>query len=150
MPSSRKKKFLHCFGGIREKTPLTNWRDIPYSGTCTHLTPSCTYNLWRLLDSIEHVHAKSLQSCPTLATSWIVSLQVPLSMAFSRQEDWSGLPCCPPGDLPNPGTEPAASYFSCSGRWVLYNWHHLGSLLGLTVCVLSGSLVSDSLWSCRL
>ena len=32
------------------------------------------------------------KSCPTLATSWIVALQAPLSMGFSRQEDWSGLP----------------------------------------------------------
>ena len=32
---------------------------------------------------------------------------VPLSMGFSRQEYWGGLPCLPPGDLPNPGTKPA-------------------------------------------
>ena len=31
--------------------------------------------------------------------------QAPLSMGFSRQEYWSGLPCPPPGDLPNPGIE---------------------------------------------
>ena len=35
-------------------------------------------------------------------------LQAPLSMGFSRQEYWSGLPCCSPGDLPNPGIEPSA------------------------------------------
>ena len=34
------------------------------------------------------------------------SHQAPLSMGFSRQEYWSGLPCPPPGDLPNPGIEP--------------------------------------------
>ena len=34
------------------------------------------------------------------------SHQPPLSMGFSRQECWSGLPCLPPGDLPNPGIEP--------------------------------------------
>ena len=34
--------------------------------------------------------------------------QAPLSMGFSRQEYWSGLLCPPPGDLPNPGTEPAS------------------------------------------
>ena len=31
--------------------------------------------------------------------------QAPLSMGFSRQDYWSGLPCPPPGDLPNPGIE---------------------------------------------
>ena len=34
--------------------------------------------------------------------------QAPLSMGFSRQEHWSGLPCSPPGDLPNPRIEPAS------------------------------------------
>ena len=40
------------------------------------------------------------------AASWTVARQVPLSMGFSRQEYWSGLPCLPPGDLPNPEIEP--------------------------------------------
>ena len=39
-------------------------------------------------------------------TPWTVALQAPLSMKFSRQEYWSGLPCPPPGDLPNPGIKP--------------------------------------------
>ena len=38
-------------------------------------------------------------------TSWTVAHQVPLSMEFSRQEYWSGLPFPTPGDLPNPGIE---------------------------------------------
>ena len=37
---------------------------------------------------------------------WTLPRQAPLSMGFSRQEYWSGLPCPPPGDLPAPGTEP--------------------------------------------
>ena len=40
------------------------------------------------------------------ATPWTVAGQAPLSMGFSRQEYWSGLPFPSPGDLPNPGTEP--------------------------------------------
>ena len=43
------------------------------------------------------------RSCPTLATPQTAAHQASLSMGFSRQEDWSGLPCPPPGDLPNPG-----------------------------------------------
>ena len=39
-------------------------------------------------------------------TLWIAACQTPLSMGFSRQEYWSGLPFPAPGDLPNPGTEP--------------------------------------------
>ena len=37
---------------------------------------------------------------------WTVAHQAPLSMGFSRQEYWSGLPCPPPVDLPDPGMEP--------------------------------------------
>ena len=40
------------------------------------------------------------------ATSWTAALQAPLSMGFSRQEYWSGLPFPSPGDLPNPGIKP--------------------------------------------
>ena len=42
------------------------------------------------------------------ATPWTVARQAPLSMGFSRQEHWSGLPGPPPGDLPNPVIEPAS------------------------------------------
>ena len=46
------------------------------------------------------------KSCPTPATPWTVACQAPLSMGFSRQEYWSGLPFPSPGDLPNPGIKP--------------------------------------------
>ena len=35
-------------------------------------------------------------------TPWSAACQAPLSMEFSRQEYWNGLPCPPPGDLPDP------------------------------------------------
>ena len=46
------------------------------------------------------------KSCQTLATPRYVAYQDPLSVGFSRQEYWSGLPFPSPGDFPNPGTEP--------------------------------------------
>ena len=45
------------------------------------------------------------------ATSWTVAHQVLLSMGFSRQEYWSGLPFPSPGDLPYPGIEPGSPTF---------------------------------------
>ena len=42
------------------------------------------------------------------ATPWTIACQAPLSMGFSRQEYWSGLPFPAPGDLPNPGIEPTS------------------------------------------
>ena len=66
--------------------------------------------------------AKSLQLCPTFATLWTIALQVSLSMGFSRQEHWSGLPC---PHLPDPGIKPtslmspasAGRFFTTSATW---------------------------------
>ena len=44
----------------------------------------------------------------SFATPWTAALQAPLSMEFSRQEYWSGLPFPSPGDLPTPGIEPGS------------------------------------------
>ena len=43
-----------------------------------------------------------------IAIAWTVAHQAPLSMGFSRQEYWSGLPFPSPGDLPHPGIEPGS------------------------------------------
>ena len=51
---------------------------------------------------------KSLSRVRLFATSWIVAYQAPLSMEFSRQECWSGLPFPSLGDLPDPGIEPGS------------------------------------------
>ena len=48
------------------------------------------------------------QSCLTLAASWTVARQALLSMGFSRQEFWSGLPFPSPGDLANPDIKPSS------------------------------------------
>ena len=52
------------------------------------------------------VKVKSLTSVRLFATPWTVAYQAPLSVEFSRQEYWSGLPFPPSRDLPDPGTEP--------------------------------------------
>ena len=54
-----------------------------------------------------------------------VALRAPLSMGFSTQEYWGGLPCPPPGDLPDPGIEPTVlmspamrgRFFTTSAAW---------------------------------
>ena len=58
-------------------------------------------------------------------TPWTVAHQAPLSMGFSKQEYWNELPCPPPGDLPDPRTEPgsltspalAGSFLKTSTTW---------------------------------
>ena len=62
------------------------------------------------------VHSKFLQFTTQLcATPWTVAHQAPLSMGFSRQQYWSGLPFPSPGDLPDPGSKP------CLLHWQEYS-----------------------------
>ena len=56
-------------------------------------------------------HFNRVQLCAKL---WTAACQAPLSMEFSRQEYWSGLPFPSPRDLPNPGTEPESLMFPAS------------------------------------
>ena len=51
------------------------------------------------------MYAQSLIHVQLFATPWTVAPQAPLFIGFSRQEYWSGLPCPPLGDPPNPGVE---------------------------------------------
>ena len=72
------------------------------------------------------MHAKSLQLWPTLCDAMdYIACQSPLSMGFFRQEYWSGLLCPSPGDLSDPGIEPASLvslalaevFFTASAAW---------------------------------
>ena len=78
-------------------------------------------------------------SCGRLSvTPWSVAPQAPLSMGFSWQKCWSGLPCPPSGDLPHPGLEPespkspalAGRFFTTSATWEAQNnkWRTNSSL----------------------
>ena len=94
---------------------------------------------------------KSLSHVQLFVTSWTVAYQVPLSMEFSRQEYWSGLPFPSPGDLPNPGIKPRSSAFQADAlpsepRLVLdhinltRNWIDIGLQFSLSfiylICIL--------------
>ena len=76
-----------------------------------HIDPTsafskCVYYAWFKNESC------AVLSCSVVSDSlcsWTVARQAPLSMGFSRKEYWSGLPCPPPGDLPDPGIEPRFS-----------------------------------------
>ena len=85
---------------------------------------SCSYDLCH----IPYVccACAHLLSCVRLfVTPWTVARQAPLSMGFSRQEYWSGLPCPSPGDFPNPGIKPtslvspalAGGFLTTSATW---------------------------------
>ena len=66
-----------------------------------------------------------LLSCVRLfVTPWTVARQASLSIGFSRQEYWSGVPFLSPGDLPDPRSNPGLLYY----RQILYRLSHPGSL----------------------
>ena len=77
-----------------------------------HYLMKCVY----VLSRFSHVRL-----CAIL---WTAAFHVPLSMGFSKQEYWSGLPCPLPGDLPNPEIKPtspalAGSFFTTGLHWWL-------------------------------
>ena len=82
-------------GVAKSRTRLSNW---------TALNGAKWVPAQRLFPPY-HVstRTKSLQLFPTLGDPMDCSLTAPLSLGFSRQQYWSGLPCPPPGDLPDPG-----------------------------------------------
>ena len=80
-----------------------------------------------------HLHAQSLSRVWLSVTPWTVARQAPLSMGFSRQEYWSGLPYTPPGDLPDlgielrtpPSPELAGRFFNTEPpRKPIHTWGH--------------------------
>ena len=75
-------------------------------------------------------------------TPWTVALQDPQSLGFSRQEYWSGLPCPPPRDLPNPWMEPA-SFMSPARAGMFFTTSTTRLCFSSVQC--SRSVMSDSL-----
>ena len=84
-----------------------------------------------------------------LVTSWTVAHQAPLSMEFSRQEYWSGLPFPSSGDLPDPGVDPGSpespaligGFFATGPPGKFKDWG-----LGLQCFFLVMSLSDFSIW----
>ena len=68
---------------------------------------------------MDSMRACMLSRVQLFAVPWTVAYQAPLSLEFSRQEYWSGLPFPLPGDLSYPGIKPASSaYPALAGRFL--------------------------------
>ena len=99
------------------------------------------------------VDAQSLSPVQVFVTLWTVAHQAPLSMGFSRQEYWSGLPCPPLGDVPYPGLEPmspaspalAGGFFTTEPSGILAGGKNIVHKLFVITfeCYMS---ISDLLW----
>ena len=88
-----------------------------------------------------HTHtataAYSLQLCLTVWPYGLQPIRLLLSMEFSRQEYWSGLPCPQPGDLPNPGVEPRSPVLQAHSLLL----SHQGSPINTLCCIVLSRLV---------
>ena len=89
------------------------WHFRSFSSSCHYYQDCILSNLFLMQLSVSwkpklKVPACMLSHVRLFVTPWTVAGQAPLSMGFSKQEDWSGLQVPPPGDLPDPGMEPAA------------------------------------------
>ena len=76
------------------------------SQPCPHLQKGLSFFLCTKVLSASHSVAEFLLIVSDSSAPWTVACQTPLSVEFSRQEYWSGLPFSYPGDLPNSRTEP--------------------------------------------
>ena len=76
------------------------------------------------------------------ATPWTVALQAPLSMEFSRQEYWSGLPFPSPGDLPYSGIEPGSPALEAGNTTALTRRTFVGKVMSLLLNMLSRLVIT--------
>ena len=109
----------HCSRGTGEMALNTHMRSLPslriYASTReeNNIIKKARSKIWDMLCMLSHVWLSA-----TLRT---VVYQAPLSMGFSRQEYWRGLPCPSPWGLPNPGIEPGPPALQVDSFPNLYN-----------------------------
>ena len=93
-----------------------NWTDYQqFVPSLSTILPS--FQVWCIAITLEML--SHFSRVWLFTTPWTVTCQAPLSMGFSRQEYWAGLPCTPP-DLPDPGIEPESIMsptFTTSATW---------------------------------
>ena len=122
-----------------------------------HPTPSCRFQG----DSLKEVQigdAKGMET-PRLrhhqrhiicaqSLSHVRLFQAPLSMGFSRQEYWSGLPFPPLGDLPDSGIEPMSPALQVDSFFFFFNWrkHKLESRVPGEISINSDMQMTPLLW----
>ena len=100
----------------------------PRDRTRVSCIPGRCFNLWANREAKFKVLVA--QSCLTLSMLWTIVHQAPLSMEFSRQENWSGSPFPSPGDLSNPGIKPGSPAFQADALTSEPPGKHLNAYLG--------------------
>ena len=103
LETDNKSKWEFFYALVSANSHLFNYYTI-----CPEITK---FSLWDPMGLYDHSLIVKKWSCSVVSDSaipWTVVSQASLSMGFSRQEYWSGLPFPSPGDLPDPGIEPSS------------------------------------------
>ena len=108
------------------------WGLLPNAAALLSILPLGQGNAWVPLSPIDSLglqafprEGEPLSHVRIFAAQWTVARQAPLSMGFSRQEYWGGLPFPSPGDLPDLGIEPRTPLLHC--RQILSQLSYQGS-----------------------
>ena len=116
----------------KSETKLGKVKNVFYDALHSFCLTRSHKDTWWVALSLSHlalrtiaVIAQSLSRVQFFATPQTQSCQAPLFRGFPREEDWSGLPRLPPGDLPNPGIEPAF-HTSPALAWKFFTAESLG------------------------
>ena len=108
----RASRNFHVCQGSKHLSPMTHFLKSPEKHSSANSWikegKGGSQEIWdqikKSVNGFLKVHVLGHFSCiQFFATLWTVAFQAPLSMGFSSQEYWSGLPCPLPGNLPNPG-----------------------------------------------
>ena len=113
----------------QESSPMPQFKSINSLALSFLYSPALTSITWLLEKPCNAgISGLATKSCLTLGTPWTVTSQAPLSMRFSRQEYWSGLPFPSPGFFPTQGSN--LGLLHC--RQILYWLSYKGSTMALT------------------
>ena len=126
-----------------DRSVVDLWCNVSFRCTAQRFSFICVYKV--------NVKVKSLSCVWLFVTPWTEDRQAPLSMGFSREEYWSGLPFPSPGDLSDPGTEPVSPALQADTlRSEPPGKPHIPIKLcvhtRVYVCMLVYSVMCDSLW----
>ena len=101
------------------------------TGVCGTYNPAAQSFVTSGVRWLYHCMLSRFRFVRLFVTPWTIACEAPLSMGLCRQEYWSGLPCSPPGDLPDPGMELtflkspplAGRFFTTSATWEAWLYH---------------------------
>ena len=124
----------------------TQMKEIDTNNKWKGMSSSWLEQMWKCSYCVCILSCSVVSDCDSMT----VAHQAPLSMGFSRQEYWSGLPLPPPGDIPNPGTEPrspALQAVSVLFRATIYRFSAISVKVPIAIFTEVEKTILKCIWS---